>query len=316
MTISAESALDWEKLGDPSPGSLVDARLQLHHAAQIASSVGFTFVEPAGDDSHTNLEWIDSLGALTSKPAAGDPSFHAALDVAGLRLLLVSGEDRRTILSSFDLDGQTVEVAYAWLESVIGQFSESRLSKEIVRSPNLIPAHPVAQGQPFSFAAPEAFAELRRWFANNDRLCRKIEAETPEASPVRCWPHHFDLATLIEFQPAQGRDSGRSIGVGMTPGDEDYCEPYLYVTPWPYPHDPPLPLLAGEGQWHAEGWLGAVLTGPNLVAAGGADEQSLRAAGFLASALEACRELVGVSFPERASVTSDQGGEAGRGDGA
>ena len=295
MTIASESAAHWEKLGDPSPGSLVDARLQLHHAAQIASSVGFTFVEPVKDDSHTNLEWFDSLGALTSKPAAGGPSFHAALDVAGLRLLLISGEDRRTIRSFFDLDGQTVEAAYAWLKSVIERFAGSKLSKGIVRSPNPIPAHPVVDGQPFSFAAPEAFAELRRWFANSDRVLRKIEAETPKASPVRCWPHHFDIATLIEFQPSQGRDSGRSIGVGMTPGDEEYPEPYLYATPWPYPHDPPLPPLAGEGQWHSEGWLGAVLTGPNLVAAGGADEQSLRAADFLGSAMEACRELVGVS---------------------
>lgn len=299
MTISAESAAYWEKLGDPSPDSLVDARLQLHHAARIASSVGFTFVEPAKDGSHTNLEWVDSLGALASKPVAGDPSFHAALDVAGLRLLLISGEDRRTILGFFDLDGQTVEAAYAWLESAVERFAGSKLSKGIVRSPNPVPAHPVAGGQSFSFAAPEAFAELRRWFANSDRLCRKIEAETPQASPVRCWPHHCDMATLIEFQPAQGRDSGRSIGVGMTPGDEDYSEPYLYVTPWPYPHDPPLPPLAGEGRWHSEGWLGAVLTGPNLVAAGGADEQSQRATGFLSSALAACRELVGVSLPER-----------------
>ena len=143
MTISAESAVYWEKLGDPSPDSLVDARLQLHHAAHIASSVGFTFVEPARDDSHTSLEWIDSLGALTSKPAAGGSSFHAALDVAGLRLLLISGEDRRTILSHFDLDGQTVEEAYAWLASVIERFAGSKLSKGIVRPPNPIPAHPV-----------------------------------------------------------------------------------------------------------------------------------------------------------------------------
>lgn len=295
MTVSTDSAPAWEQLGDPSPASLADARLQLHHAGQVAASVGLTFVEPAKDDSHTNLEWIDSLGALITKPSAGNEPFHAALDIANFRLLLIDGTDSRTIFSHFDLDGQNVESAYAWLESSIERLIGGKMEKDLVRSSNEIPAHPVADGEWFSFAPREAFGELARWYANFDRLLRKIETETPNASPVRCWPHHFDTATLIEFEPAKGSDSGRTIGVGLSPGDGEYPEPYLYVTPWPYPSDPPLPPLAGEGQWHSEGWIGALLTGTNLVAAGGADEQSQRVWEFLASALPACRELVGVS---------------------
>lgn len=295
MTVSTDSAPVWEQLGDPSPASLADARLQLHHASQIAASVGLTFVEPAKDDSHTNLEWIDSLGALMTKPAAGNEPFHAALDIANFRLLLIDGTDSRTIFSHFDLDGQNIESAYTWLESAIERLIGGKMEKDLVRPTNEIPAHPVADGEWFSFAPREAFGELARCYANFDRLLRKIEVETPNASPVRCWPHHFDIATLIEYQPAKGSDSGRTVGVGLSPGDGEYPEPYLYVTPWPYPSDPPLPPLAGEGQWHSEGWIGALLTGTNLVAAGGADEQSQRVWEFLASALPACRELAGVS---------------------
>ena len=175
-----------------------------------------------------------------------------------------------------------------------GKVTGTSLSTHFVRSPNPIPDHPVAHAQPFSFAPKEAFQEIARWYANSDRALRKIEAETPKASAVRCWPHHFDIATLIEFATPQGHDSGRSIGVGMTPGDSTYPEPYLYVTPWPYPSDPPLSDLAGKGVWHTEGWLGAALTAPNLVAAGEATDQAQRVSDFLASALKACRDLVGV----------------------
>jgi hypothetical protein len=299
MTVSTESDPAWRKLGEPSPDSLADARLQLHHAAQIVASVGLTYVEPAKDDSHTNLEWVDSLAALVTKSTAGDPPFQAALQVGGLRLLLLDAKDGNTIYSEYDLHGQTIEDAYGWLELIVERFTGTPLSKDFVRSPNPIPDHPVAQGGSFSFAPKEAFHEIRRWYANCDRVLRRIEAETPKASPVRCWPHHFDIATLIEFAPARereagGSDSGRSIGIGMTPGDAKYAEPYLYVTPWPYPNDPPLSDLSGEGEWHTDGWLGAVLTGPKLVATGEAQDQATRVDDFLASALKACRDLVGV----------------------
>ncbi len=294
MTVSTGSEPAWRKLGEPAPESLTDARLQLHHAAQIVASVGLTYVEPAKDDSHTNLEWVEELGALVTKPTAGDPPFQAALQVGGLRLLLLDAKDGKTIYSEYDLHGQAIEDAYGWLELIVERFTGTPLSTDFVRSPNPISDHPVAQGQPFSFAPKEAFHEIARWYGNTDRVLRRIEAKTPKASPVRCWPHHFDIATLIEFAPAKGHDSGRSIGLGMTPGDSNYAEPYLYVTPWPYPNDPPLPDLDAEGQWHTEGWLGAVLTGPKLVAAGEAGDQAARTDSFLASALKACRDLVGV----------------------
>ena len=61
------------------------------------------------------------------------------------------------------------------------------------------------------------------------------------APVVRCWPHHFDMATLFNL----GED--RSIGVGFSPGDESYDEPYFYCTPWPPPDQTGMTVI-----WH--GW--------------------------------------------------------------
>ena len=51
------------------------------------------------------------------------------------------------------------------------------------------------------------------------------------ATPVRCWPHHFDIATLLNI----GQENLQSIGIGLSPGDSNNREPYFYVTMWPYP---------------------------------------------------------------------------------
>jgi hypothetical protein len=95
------------------------------------------------------------------------------------------------------------------------------------------------------------FEELAKWYGNA-ALC--LEALS---SPIRCWPHHFDIATQIG-------SGDRSIGVGMSPGDGNYQQPYFYVSPFPYPDVASLPALA-SGTWHTKEWVGAVLIGEEIL---------------------------------------------------
>jgi hypothetical protein len=116
------------------------------------------------------------------------------------------------------------------------------------------------------------------------------------ASPVRVWPHHFDIAVLIELGAEDDRpvdpEEARSVGVGMTPGDDSYPDPYWYVTPWPYPAATGLPKLPPPGAWHTDGWVGAVLGAADLVGAGDERAQATRAASFARAAIAGCRELL------------------------
>jgi hypothetical protein len=67
-----------------------------------------------------------------------------------------------------------------------------------------------------------------------------------DVSPVRLWPEHFDAAL------EQGAEAGgRRAAYGVSPGDADHDEPYLYVAPW-------SPPPAGPG-WTATGFRGAEL---------------------------------------------------------
>ncbi len=107
-----------------------------------------------------------------------------------------------------------------------------------------------------------ALMKLRELYADADGLieeqCLVHQGITPGPSPVRCWPHHFDLATLVSFDE-ESSDVNRSISIGFSPGDESYETPYFYVAPWPYPEMRLLPDLA-HGHWHTDGFLAGVLT--------------------------------------------------------
>ncbi len=272
---------NWQALGKPPPHSLVDTRLALHWGAQIPADAGRTLNPAADDDSHTNLAWSHELGALVRELRS-----RGVLARVGLRLadagLLVVAEDGKT--HEFPLDGRTLEDGYRWAASQLAHLGLAS-DGSLTRTPNEPPEHPLSAGEPLRLDAAAA-AELSRWYANSAALLERLVEATPGASTVRCWPHHFDIATLIELAP------GRTVGVGMTPGDGSYPEPYWYVTPYPYPESPRPGPLDGGGHWHREGWFGAVLEGDALVATAGAEAQRERTDRFVRSAVTACRALL------------------------
>jgi hypothetical protein len=281
----------WELLGEPGPRTLSHARLELHHAAQVVASTAYTHLEPEPGASHTSMEWLSESRSLAGRPVRGERSFRVTLVVATLSLRLV--DDARTVLDRFELEGRSVGQAYEWLESALASALGEDRAKPIVRPEHSIPHHPVAKGARFSMERRGAFEELARWFGNADRILRAVAEAVPGASPVRCWPHHFDIATRISLGAGEDPEGARSIGVGMTPGDEAISEPYWYVTPWPYPESTDLPTLDGKGEWHTAGWTGAILLGSRIAAGGSEGAQAEQVAAFLRSAVGGSLELLG-----------------------
>ena len=75
-----------------------------------------------------------------------------------------------------------------------------------------------------------------------------------DVSDLHLWPEHFDVAL------EQGAEAeGRRAGYGVSPGDADHPEPYLYVGPWAEPPSGP--------DWTATGFRGAELGYADLLAA-------------------------------------------------
>jgi hypothetical protein len=213
---------------------LNDTRLQLHWAAQIAAGVGRTVLPPQPDDSHSALTWSHDHRALV-QPQSG-------LRLHDLTLLLLRDG---AVVDLFALTGRTLDDGY--------RFYEERLGRAIDRPGEAVPPdHAVAHGAAFAPNGDD-LARFDRLYADAATHLEAFRAERPGASPVRCWPHHFDIASLV----ALGGE--HTIGAGFVPGDAQFPEPYWYVTPWPYPEDRASFAPLSQGFWNTEGWFGAVL---------------------------------------------------------
>ncbi len=271
----------WAPLGPIDPRALKPARLQAHWAAQIIAPVGATLVPPEDDYGHTALEWKDDLGLLVSR-AAGQSGFRAGLRIADLTVLVLdpSGEPAET----FSLEGRTLEEGLAWLTAAVGRMAGEPFASPLTLVGYTMEPHPVKDGAAFSVDGP-ALATIERWYRNAARLLAAVRTAVPEAGEVRIWPHHFDIATLATFdRPEIDAEDARSLGFGLSPGDDAIPEPYWYLLPWPVPPKERRAPLA-VGTWHTDGFVGAVLTGAH-------DERTV--ARFFASAAEVSRRAIGV----------------------
>jgi hypothetical protein len=94
-----------------------------------------------------------------------------------------------------------------------------------VPAPDL-PKHALADGAAFARHDAASFASLAALLAGADALLRALAGALPSPSPVRIWPHHFDIAVLA----APARD--RAIGVGLAVPDALHASGYWYVSPW------------------------------------------------------------------------------------
>lgn len=272
----------WRPLGAVSPNGLTAARLELHWAAQLVSAPGTTLLAPAEDYSHTNLAWDAKLGALTGRPV-GDLALRAALVFESFALAVLQGE---TLRASRRLPGLTLRQGRSWLCDQIDAGADTLRLPE-----HDMPEHPIEKGQPFTDSDSAARTELAAWFSNATMAVQQAVGNEGHASCVRCWPHHFDVASLVTLDPKQNGEDARSIGVGFSPGDGSYDQPYFYVNPWPYPDSSALPPLE-HMRWHTEGWTGAVLTGERLVRKEASRQPEAIGRAF-GEAIVACRTTLG-----------------------
>jgi hypothetical protein len=277
MTLFRRRRQVWHDVDPARATSLADARLQLHHAAQLVAAVGISYLPKADDDSHTNMEWI--AGTLASN-VVGDWPFRIAVRPHPFALVVIVGDVELTSLS---LNGKTITEGARWIQGQVRPLGLDPARFTLAKH-YTIPAHPVSRGVPFDTSNDGAFAELQRWFGNAGAVLSRLAADRP-ASPVRCWPHHFDIATLLAPMP------GKSVGAGLEPGDASYDEPYWYVNLYPAPRDPTALTatpLEGGGAWHTDQWLGAVLRGSRI----GTHRQQEQVQSFLDSAIGACENAL------------------------
>ena len=200
-------------LGAVDPTGLTDSRLQLHHAAQFVAAFGQNVIDARPDDSHRTMAWDEEAGRFVSE--AGPDNLHAFVAPDPLSIGLVRDGE---IVSSLRLMGTTLRTARAWM---------TKSMSEALGDPDFelewpeydMPGHFVVEGRPFQ-AKPGSMQELARWFSGAAKRLTQVVDDEPAAAPVRTWPHHFDIATLIVLATDSDGVASRSVGIGMSPGDD------------------------------------------------------------------------------------------------
>ena len=191
------------------------------------------------------------------------------------------------------LDKHSLDEAFDWLNASVAEVTGAAPEARIEQPGYFMESNPLATGTPFSLNPIVQLIELTQWFSNAAAALEIIQRENENASPVRCWPQHLDIATLILLDPEKSdAEDPRSINVGLSPGDAFFEEPYFYVRPWPMPQDAALPPLEGAGDWHTAGWVGAVLTATDVVHVDDAELQGQAVMTHIRSSIAACRELL------------------------
>ena len=272
----------WQSIRPELGSKLSDARLQLHYAAQFAAAAGISYLPPGPNDSHMQLEWVPEFAGLFSRLIPAKKPFRVGVRFVELALLVVP--EPRTTIAESRLNRCTVAESLSWLRTQI-ELQGADAERYTLRRSYEIPYHPLASGGAFDTTERAQFDELSKWFSNGAVILSDLVRSTRGASEVRCWPHNFDIATLIDVPP------DHSIGVGMEPGDKYYAEPYFYATisPPPIASDVRSRPLAGNGSWYTNGWVGAVLPASRL---GAPATQESQVRDFLRSATSIAREVV------------------------
>lgn len=266
----------WRPLRGVDRGQLREARLQAHHALQWLARAARATIPARPDDAHTNLGWDDRLDGFTTH--ALRDGVRLGLKIADLALIVLDTGDRPALR----LDGQRDVIARAWLGARIAALGFDPAGLD-APAPYAIQAHAVAKGAVYANSGlADAFVELAAWFANANRTLDSIRAAMAgrgfAASAVRCWPHHFDIATLAAL------DRTRSVNAGLSPDDAWYDEPYFYVSPYPYPDTARLPPLPPLGHWHTRGFTAAIAPATRILAAHDRQAESIA---FLRAAIDA-----------------------------
>lgn len=225
------------------------ARHAIHAAIQIPAAAAHAWARRADDFSHTTLRYDAALGALVGVPL-GDAAVRLAVRFSDLSVLVL---DDGAVVSSHPAATATLEA----LKSQVADALAARgLDGDLAWLEHDLPSHPLHEGSAFLQPVRSESDALEAWFQRADSALSRVASTQPAASPVRCWPHHFDTALLIALDEATGEEA-RSIGVGMSPGDVHLPAPYWYVSPWPAPEGALPPLE--NGRWHRDGFTAAVL---------------------------------------------------------
>lgn len=240
-----------------APQDLAPARVLAHEACQWPSRAARANLTALPDDSHSNLGWSPHHRALVSRDLGDGNQIGFGFDTASL-LWLEDGAAQDELTFS---GASSVEEISAWVDAKLG-------AAGLLTAANVETPYTLDDGYSFADELPAAaLVTLGNWYAAAasalETLVDETRASLPGSPQVRCWPHHFDIAALCMLEEGDP-ETARSIGVGMSPGDGAFAEPYFYTSPWPPPPAARLAPATSPLRWNTDGFVSLVAVAGDL----------------------------------------------------
>lgn len=251
----------WNPLIVVDPDELRHARIQLHQAVQNVAAVGRKFLAQDAGDKNASLTWVPGLKRMAGNWVKGDISLRSSISLEEFKIYLV--DEKVTTLSAFDCQDATVTQLMLWLEEQIGKYG-LKAANLTLNLPYELPDEVLAAGSPFNLPSLRGVKELTKYYHNAYVTLREFKQKFVAAGEIRIWPHHFDMAMDVLLRDTGDPETNTQIALGMSPGDDQFESPYLYVNCWPHVDTQKLPMLSNHGMWISEEWTGAVLLSKHL----------------------------------------------------
>lgn len=284
MTLLREA---WEVIGAKPPHELGSTRDTLHCALQAIARLPEVLVPPEDGFGHAAFDWDGAQRAFVSRVIAARAPYRVALRVPDAMVLTIGAAGAP--VGHFALHGRSPDDLAAWLAGETERLGPRAVA---VADDAAWPPDACVPGARFDCSDYAALQELPRYYMDAFRLLedvrgRWIDRATP--SPVRVWPHGFDMDTVLALGERDGE--ARQVGVGMSPGHGDE-PPYFYVNAWPARDPAALPPMdESRGAWSTDRWFGAALPARQVLDHGDADAQALTVTQFVDFAADALYRL-------------------------
>ncbi len=277
--------MSWKHLAPFDPQALAGMRQQFHQAAQSVAAVGRFSLATSEDDGNAVLQWHTGLHALVGKWISGPVNeVRAGISILQGTIFI---EKKESGLSSLEIDNKTYPQLMTWLEGQVGE-AGLPVNEFSASLPYEIPSYPTQKGAPFDVSNAEMRKALSNWYEDTDLVLSKLQPRFEQPMEMRVWPHRFDYAASVTLKDSGSADTSTYLGLGMSPGDENYDQPYFYVNSWPFVEEDRLKPLP-YGSWHVDDWVGAVLLSEEVVRE---DRQVAMVTDFFLNASEQLRDLL------------------------
>jgi hypothetical protein len=191
---------------------------ELHIASQYLAAAGISFVEKKPDDSHTNLGWDSENGRLTSHSLNAE-GVQLGLAYEEFALVFLKADKE---LSKLPLLNQNHGQVMDWINA---QLSSVDLTTAYNYDFHYDTGYEkITNEYVFThYSKSEVEDVIKRLTIGQSTFERFLTTNELE-SPIRVWPHHFDLGiyTLIS--------ENLFMGAGLAIPDSIYADFYFYAS--------------------------------------------------------------------------------------